>query len=205
MAGGSWLGALCSGFISDRFGRKSAIMIGSVIWIIGSIIISASQNIAMLIVGRIINGFCVGICSAQVPVYISEIAPPSKRGRLVGMQQWAITWGIMIMFYISYGCSFIKGTASFRVPWALQMIPAIILFIGMMFLPESPRWLATKDRWEDCERVLVLTHGKGDPHSPWVAREYNEIKQWLEIERQAKHISYLELFKPRYINRSTYL
>jgi MFS family permease len=91
MAGGSWLASLCSGYISDFFGRKKAIMIGAVI------IVSASQNIAMLIVGRIINGFCVGICSAQVPVYISEIAPPSKRGRLVGMQQWAITWGIMIM------------------------------------------------------------------------------------------------------------
>lgn len=65
---------------------------------IGSIIVCASQNVPMLIVGRIINGFSVGICSAQVPVYISEIAPPSKRGRLVGLQQWAITWGIMIMF-----------------------------------------------------------------------------------------------------------
>jgi Sugar (and other) transporter len=87
----------------------------------------------MLIVGRIINGLAVGvsihnfstshsmltlfqICSAQVPVYISELAPPSKRGRLVGAQQWAITWGIMIMFYICYGCSYIKGTAAFRVP-----------------------------------------------------------------------------------------
>lgn len=66
--------------------------------IIGSIITCATQNIAMLIVGRVINGFSVGICSAQVPVYISELAPPSKRGRLVGSQQWAITWGIMIMF-----------------------------------------------------------------------------------------------------------
>lgn len=76
--------------------------------IIGSIIVCASQNIAMLIVGRIINGMCVGICSAQVPVYISELAPPSRRGRLVGAQQWAITWGIMIMFYISYGRSHTK-------------------------------------------------------------------------------------------------
>lgn len=109
----------------------------------------------------------------------------------------------MIMFYISYGCSFIKGsTASFRVPWALQMIPAIILFFGMIILPESPRWLATKDRWEECERVLVLTHGKGDPNSPWVAREYQEIKQWLEIERRSKAVSYIELFSPRYINRT---
>ena len=61
----------------------------------------------MLIVGRVINGLSVGICSAQVPVYISELAPPSKRGRLVGAQQWAITWGIMIMFYISVSPSYI--------------------------------------------------------------------------------------------------
>lgn len=72
MAGGSWLAALCSGYITDIFGRKKAIMVGAVIWVIGSIITSASQGIAMLIVGRIINGFAVGICSAQVPVYISE-------------------------------------------------------------------------------------------------------------------------------------
>lgn len=65
--------------------------------IIGSVISAASQNIAMLIVGRIINGFCVGICSSQVPVYISELSPPRLRGRLVGCQQWAITWGIGAM------------------------------------------------------------------------------------------------------------
>ncbi|KIW00191.1 uncharacterized protein PV09_08231 [Verruconis gallopava] len=202
MAGGSWLAALCSGFITDIFGRKKAIMIGSIIWIIGSVIVSASQNIAMLIVGRIINGFSVGICSAQVPVYISEMAPPSKRGRLVGAQQWAITWGIMIMFYISYGCSFINGTAAFRLPWGLQMIPAMLLFVGLLFLPESPRWLARKDRWEDCMSVLVLVHGKGDPNSPFVAREYEEIKAYCEFERQNADVTYWELFYPKNINRT---
>lgn len=156
----------------------------------------------MLIVGRIINGFCVGICSAQVPVYITEIAPPTKRGRLVGAQQWAITWGIMIMFYISYGCSFINGNAAFRVPWALQMIPAIILFFGMIVLPESPRWLASKDRWEECEQVLILTHGKGDPHSPWVAREFREIREWIDIERASAQVRYIDLFSAKYINRT---
>jgi len=202
MAGGSYIASLFSGFLSDALGRKRTIMVGAVIWVIGSIIVAASQNIAMLIVGRFINGICVGICSAQVPVYITEIAPPTKRGRLVGAQQWAITWGIMIMFYISYGCSFINGTAAFRVPWALQMIPAIVLFFGMTVLPESPRWLASKDRWEDCEQVLILTHGHGDPNSPWVAREFAEIKEWIEIERRSKQISYLTLFTPRYINRT---
>jgi MFS family permease len=87
MPGGSWLGALISGYVSDIMGRRRAIQVGSVIWVIGSIIVCASQNIGMLIVGRLINGLSVGICSAQVPVYITEIAPPSKRGRLVGCQQ----------------------------------------------------------------------------------------------------------------------
>ena len=97
MPGGSFLGALVSGYLTDKLGRRRAIQIGCAIWVIGSIISCASQNIGMLIAGRFINGFAVGICSAQVPVYVSELAPPSKRGRVVGSQQWAITWGILIM------------------------------------------------------------------------------------------------------------
>ncbi|PGG97672.1 hypothetical protein AJ79_09131 [Helicocarpus griseus UAMH5409] len=202
MAGGSWLGALVSGFLSDIFGRKTSIMIGALIWIVGSVITCAAQNIAMLIVGRIINGFSVGICSAQVPVYIAELAPPSKRGRLIGAQQWAITWGIMIMFYISYGSSKVEGPAGFRIAWGLQMIPAILLFFGLMPLPESPRWLARKDRWEDCLAVLTLVHGKGDPNSPFVQREYEEIKEMCEFERRNADVTYLELLKPNMINRT---
>lgn len=156
----------------------------------------------MLAVGRIINGFSVGICSAQVPVYISELAPPTKRGRLVGFQQWAITWGILIMFFICYGCSYIKGSAAFRLPWGLQMIPALLLFLGLLFLPESPRWLAKKDRWEESKSVLTLVHGKGDPNSPWVHREMEEIREMVEFERRNADVSYLELFKPKMINRT---
>lgn len=202
MPGGSWLGALCSGFLSDMFGRKKAIMIGAVIWWIGSTIICASQNVGMLVVGRVINGFCVGICSAQVPVYISELAPPSKRGRLVGAQQWAITWGIMIMFYISYGATYASGTAAFRIPWGVQMVPAMLLFGAMFFLPESPRWLARKDRWEEAHAVLTLVHSKGDPDSPFVRRELQEIREMVEFEKRNSDVTYLELFKPNMINRT---
>ncbi|KAL9083697.1 MAG: hypothetical protein Q9165_008425 [Trypethelium subeluteriae] len=202
MPGGSFIAALISGYLSDMFGRKRAIMIGCVIWVIGSTICCAAQNIGMLVAGRFINGFCVGICSAQVPVFISELAPPTKRGRLVGLQQWAITWGIMIMFYVSYGCSFLQGPKAFRVPWGLQMIPAILLFFGMIFLPESPRWLARKDRWEECHAVLTLVHGKGDPNSPFVAREYQEIQDTWKFERENADVTYLELFKPNMINRT---
>ena len=163
---------------------------------------SASQNIGMLIVGRIINGFSVGICSAQVPVYIAELAPPSIRGRLIGAQQWAITIGIMTFFYVCYGCSFLDGPKAFRVPWALQMLPAIGLFCGMIMLPESPRWLARQGRWEDCHAVLTLVHGKGDPSAPFVTREYKEIKEMVEFERQNADVTYLELLKPKMINRT---
>ncbi|KAK8154479.1 general substrate transporter [Phyllosticta citrichinensis] len=202
MPGGSYLGAIISGFLSDNLGRKKAIMIGTIIWCVGCILMAASQNIGMLVLSRFINGLCVGICSAQVPVYISELAPPSKRGRVVGSQQWAITWGILIMFYISYGTSFISGTAAFRIPWALQSIPAILLFVGMIFLPESPRWLARKDRWEECRNVLVLVHGKGDPNSRFVITEFQEIKNTVEWERNNADVTYWELLKPQMINRT---
>jgi sugar porter (SP) family MFS transporter len=209
MPAGSWLGALISGPLSDRLGRKTSIMIGCVIWLIGSTIICASQNVAMLVVGRIINGLAVGIESAQVPVYISEISPPSKRGRFVGAQQWAITWGILIMYYISYGCSFIGGTlptdystAAWRIPWGLQMLPAVGLGIAMIFLPESPRWLARKDRWEDCHNVLAAVHGKGDPNHPFVHVELQDIKEMCEFERRHADVTYLDLFKPNMLNRT---
>lgn len=156
MPGGSFCGALFSGWISDKLGRRMTIQIGAGFWVLGSVIVCASQNIPMLIVGRFVNGVAVGICSAQVPVYITELAPPSKRGRLVGFQQWAITWGILIMFYISYGCSHIEGTAAFRLPWGLQAIPGLLLGLAMMLLPESPRWLARNDRWEEAKAVLTL-------------------------------------------------
>ncbi|KAH8812422.1 MFS transporter [Xylogone sp. PMI_703] len=208
MAGGSFVGALISGYCSDTLGRKKAIQIGSVIWCIGSILVCASQNIGMLVVGRFINGISVGICSAQVPVYITEVAPPTKRGRLVGAQQWAITWGILIMFYVSYGCSFIgrydhpPSPTAFRLPWGLQMIPAIFLFFAMFLLPESPRWLAKKDRWEEAEAVIALVHAKGDRSHPFVMREMQEIRDFCEFERQNADVSYLELLKPNMINRT---
>ncbi|KAE8334017.1 general substrate transporter [Aspergillus sergii] len=209
MSAGSWLGALISGPLSDRIGRKTSIMAGCSLWIIGSTIMCASQNIGMLIVGRIFNGLCVGIESAQVPVYISEISPPSKRGRFVGVQQWAITWGILIMFYISYGCSYIGdrsafgySTAAWRIPWGLQMIPAVFLFLGMMILPESPRWLARKDRWEECQTILAKVHCKGDLSHPFVALEMQDIREMCDFERQFKNVTYFDLFKPRMLNRT---
>ncbi|KAK3306208.1 general substrate transporter [Chaetomium strumarium] len=202
MPGGSLLGALLSGYLSDKVGRKGTIQIGSVFWIIGSIIACASVNIPMLVVGRLINGFSVGICSAQVPVYISELAPPTIRGRLVSCQQWAITWGILIMYFICYGCSFIDGTAAFRLPWGLQMIPAVMLALGLFSLPESPRWLLKKGWEANALNVLTLVHGKGNPDSPFVRQELVEIHAAINEERDNADASWRELIAPGMINRT---
>ncbi|ODH13346.1 hypothetical protein ACO22_07354 [Paracoccidioides brasiliensis] len=204
MPGGSWVGALVSGYLTDLLGRKKSIQVGTMFWIIGSAISSAAQNIGMLIGGRFINGLAVGICSAQVPVYISELAPPSRRGRLVGTQQWAITWGILIMFYLSYGCTFIgpeNGTAAFRVPWALQMIPGIFLFLALFFMPESPRWLAKKGRWDQTRRIITAIHGKGDTTNPFVRAELEEIEYFVNLEK-TNDTTYFDLFKRDMIFRT---
>jgi len=106
----------------------------------------ALQNRGMLVTGRVISGISVGLASAVVPIYQSEITEPSIRGRLVSIQQWSLTWGILIQYFVQFGCSYINGNASFRIPWGLQMIPAIFLSAGMIFFPESPRWLIDHNR-----------------------------------------------------------
>lgn len=82
------------------------------------------------------------------------------------------------------------------------MIPAILLGLALFFLPESPRWLAKKDRWEETHAVLTLVHGHGDPNSPFVARELADIREVVEFERSNSDVTYLELFKPKMINRT---
>lgn len=80
------------------------------------------------------------------------------------------------MSFVSYGTSFVENTGSFRIPWALQMVPAMVMGIMMTFLPRSPRWLVGQDRWEEARRVLVDVHGNGDEDSLLVIAELNEIR-----------------------------
>jgi MFS family permease len=163
----------------------------------------------MLCVGRVIAGLCVGIASSICPVYQAEIAPKEIRGRVVSLQQWAITWGILIQYFIQYGASWVGGgpnnpnqpTSAFRIPWGIQIIPAVILFFGMYFLPKSPRWLASKDRWEEAIQVMAALHGGGDVNHPKVLAEYQEIEEALRFEREEAISSYKQLMEPRMLKR----
>ncbi|KAF2431229.1 high affinity glucose transporter [Tothia fuscella] len=208
MPAGSFCGALLSSFIADRFSRKAAIQIAALIFMLGAALQCSAQNIGHLCVGRVVAGVAVGIASAMVPVYQAEIAPRQIRGRVVSLQQWAITWGILIQYFIQYGASNVGGgpkaanqpTSAFRIPWGVQMVPGFILFVGMFFLPYSPRWLASKDRTEEGLMVLAKLR-RSTQNDPQVLAEWQEITDQLRFEREHVVTSYRALVEPKMFKR----
>ncbi|KAK9428001.1 general substrate transporter [Lipomyces doorenjongii] len=195
MAAGSLVGALCSSFLCDRLSRKVGIQFGAVVWCIGSALQSASTGVKMLVIGRIVAGLCIGLTTTIVPIYQSEISPRKIRGRVVSLQYVAMTCGNLIQYFIQYGCSFIDSQAAFRLPWAIQSIPAIFLFVGLFWLPFSPRWLASKDRWDEALQVLAFLRTPNcDINAPLVLAEYKEIEDQIRTEREEALNSFRELF-----------
>jgi len=117
--------------------------------------------------------------------------------------------GILIQYFIQYGASFVdggpkapnQGASAFRIPWGIQAVPGLILFVGLFFFPKSPRWLASKDRWEEAIQVLANLHGGGDTNHPKVLAEYKEIEDALRFEREEAETSFAALVKPRILKR----
>lgn len=101
------------------------------------------------------------------------------------------------MYLISYGCSIsIEGPKAFRIAWGIQAIPGAILFTALWFFPESPRWLASHDRWEEAHEVLANLHAKGDRNDPVVIAEIEAVREAVRIASESKDIGYLGLFGP---------
>lgn len=202
MALGSFFGCFASGMVSEPFGRRAALFCCAFFWCVGAAIQSSAQNVAQLIIGRLIAGFGVGFGSSVAPVYGSELAPRKIRGFIGCLFQFSITVGILCMFYISYGCSHINGVASFRIAWALQIVPGLILFFGLFLLPDSPRWFAKQGNWDACENIIANVHAHGNLKDPEVIVEISEIKEQLLIDQNAKEFSYTDLFRKKYLMRT---
>lgn len=197
MAGGSLLGSLISPNFSDAYGRKVSMHVCSALWIIGAILQCAAQDQAMLIVGRVISGMGIGFGSSSAPVYCAEVAPPKIRGLISGLFQFSVTIGIMILFFIGYGCHFINGAAAFRVTWGLQIVPGLVLLVGLFFVPESPRWLANHDRWDETRTIVANIAANGDIEDEQVIFQLDEIKEQVLIDEAAKNFSYKDLFRKK--------
>ncbi|KAJ2459773.1 hypothetical protein GGF42_001268 [Coemansia sp. RSA 2424] len=192
---GCFLGSLLSGPLADRFSRKITIMLGALVCTVGSCIQFASISRAMLITGRFVNGLAIGFLSSVVPMYQSETAPPGSRGRMVSLQQWAITWGIFLAFGIDYGCSYIEGARQFRLPLGLQIVPSIVLLFTMALMPFSPRWLVAHDHIGDARQVLGRLRAYGHTSAPEVTEELRLIHQTIAFEHATKASSYWELLR----------
>ena len=183
---GAMVGAGVSGALSDRLGRRTIILAAAIIFAIGAIGAGLSPNVWVLLVFRFMLGLGVGAASALVPSYISESAPTDVRGSLSSLFQLAITLGILIAYLVNGAFA---GAEDWRWPLGLAFVPAAVLFVGMYFLPETPRWLVSKNREEEARQVLNRSRSEEETE--------NEIKQIHEVEQEEEEqVGYAELFAP---------
>ncbi|WP_090617310.1 sugar porter family MFS transporter [Natrinema salaciae] len=171
---GAIVGAALGGRLADRLGRRRLILVGAVIFFVGSLIMAIAPTVEILIVGRIVDGVGVGFASVVGPLYISEISPPEIRGSLVSLNQLTITSGILIAYLVNYAFS---AGGEWRWMLGLGMVPAAVLFVGMLFMPESPRWLYEQGREADAREVLARTRVESHVQS-----ELREIKETIHTE-----------------------
>ncbi|KAF4547860.1 Quinate permease-like protein 3 [Elsinoe fawcettii] len=194
---GAFFGSLMAFPIGERYGRKLAVIFSSLIFLLGGTLMTAARgNIGMIIGGRAIAGLGIGAVSMIVPIYISETSPPSIRGRLVGIFEIASQGGGMLGFWINYACDrTISDTAAAQwiVPLGIQLLPGILLFVGIMFCPESPRWLARKDKWEEAEKTLVYLRTLPS-QDPYIQNELADIRTQVE-ERSTLRLSKKDMAK----------
>lgn len=203
MSLGSFFGSLASSYVSEPLGRRISLFICAFFWLVGAAVQSSSQNRAQLIIGRIISGIGIGFGSSVAPVYGSELAPRKIRGFIGGMFQLSVTIGILIMFFICYGFGKVNGVASFRLGWGIQILPGLVLFFGLFFVPESPRWLAKQGFWDEAEELVAKIQAKGNREDPDVLIEISEIKEQLMVEEHLKSFTFARLFSKKYIKRTT--
>ncbi len=190
---GASVGALAGGRLADRFGRRKMLLITSLIFIAGAIVCAAAMSVATLLIGRTIVGLGIGLASSTVPLYISEVAPANARGWQVSLFQFAVTVGILCAYLVDF--EFAK-TADWRWMLGLAAVPGAILFLGMVFLPETPRWYAQRGRLELARGVLVRIRG-----TQQVDPEFDEIQATLQHAHEGSRLSDVLLpeFRPALI------
>ncbi len=176
---GAVIGAATNGILADIFGRKKIIMATAVIFILGSILCAFAPNVYILIISRIFVGFAVGIVNFVVPLYLSEISPKNLRGTLVSLYQWAITAGILFSYFIN--AVFAQAVYNWRWMLFAGVLPGLILFIGMCFMSDTPRWLVSKNRDDEAKRVF----SRIEPDIN-VENEIRDIKNTLDSGTEKK-------------------
>ncbi|EMD35511.1 hypothetical protein CERSUDRAFT_116251 [Gelatoporia subvermispora B] len=196
------LGAFASniyiGTLADWAGRRVSILAGCVVFLTGGAIQTGAQSIHYMYGGRFLAGMGIGMLAMLAPLYQAEIAHPSIRGRLTTLQQLMLGIGALIASFIGYGCFHgLSGQAQWRVPLAIQLLPAIPLAFFILLLPESPRFLAMQGRTDEALIVLARLHAHGDTTDPFVVSEHREIVAQVEREQLETADAWTQLFTRR--------
>ena len=185
---GAVTGALTGGPLSDRFGRRPVTLLAALIFAVGAIAAALSPTVGILVIARFILGLGVGLASLIVPLYIAEIAPPDSRGGLVSLNQLMITIGILLSYIVGVLFTPIEG---WRWMFAVAVIPAVILGVGMFFLPESPRWLVKNGKLTKARLVLARSRVESE-----VETEMQQMQELERLEREQPQTGYKELLAP---------
>lgn len=183
---GSIVGVALAGPTTDYFGRRGGMFTGAVIIIIGAIVITVSKTQDYLLAGRFVLGFGVSFATTAAPSYVVEMSPPQWRGRLTGLYNTFYYTGSILCTGVSIATGRLSTTTSWRTPLAMQLIPAGILAIFSLFLPESPRWLMAVGRKEEAQAILAKYHGNGDVNAPLVQLEMREFEESIKTDGSDK-------------------
>ncbi|KAG8631008.1 hypothetical protein KVT40_000148 [Elsinoe batatas] len=192
---GTLVGAFWGGWLGDRYGRISTIGFGCLWTIVGAALQSASMNHNWMICARVFNGIGTGILNAITPVWATETAAHTSRGAFVAIEFTLNIFGVVVAYWLEYGTSFYgDGTSSFiwRFPVAFQIVPLIMLFCVVWYMPESPRWLVKEGREDEARWVLGRLRGE---EGNLADKEFGEIRAVAKLETdKSQQKSYWSMF-----------
>lgn len=169
---GSLIGAILSGYSTNRLGRKKSLMVAGISFLVGISIYALAPSLTWVVIGRIIMGLAIGIAAMASPLYLAEVSPPQIRGGAVSTFQLAITLGIVLTSLVGV---VLQQSGNWRLMVGLGLIPTVILLLGLFITPPSPRWLITRGRVEEATKILQKLLNRRD-----VSEEVEEIKVSLK-------------------------
>ena len=195
---GAILGGAMAGRLADRYGRRRLILIASLVFIAGAAFsaIAPDNGVAYLVAARIILGWAVGAASALVPAYLSEMAPADVRGRLSGLNQVMIVTGMLLSYVADFFLDSLSATWSWRIMLGAAVVPAIILFLGTLELPESPRFLVSHGLIDKARQILTTIR----PERWHLEDELQDIRRTVQNENEQERTKghYKAFLQPHY-------
>lgn len=197
------LAMMVAGPLSNKYGRKKMLFIAAVLYAISAIASAFAPSFILLVIARMVGGFGVGASLILAPMYIAEISPPKKRGRMVSLNQLNIVIGISVAFFSNYlilrlgesQASWVQNFGFGKYAWrwmlGVETLPAILYFLSLLAVPRSPRWLIMKEKEEEAFKTLLATRDENK-----AKQEIDSIKGSLKSDQKKKKVHLKELFKP---------